>query len=82
MVSATGSAVSGANAALSVRALFQTLGKSRLGFASSIVFEPEGAREYVGGYDYWLRQRAEQAAIASPTKKEITSASRATVAAN
>jgi len=27
---------------------------------STIVFEPTGAREYVGGYDDWLRQRSEQ----------------------
>jgi len=25
---------------------------------STVVFEPEGIREYVGGYDDWLRQRA------------------------
>jgi ABC transport system ATP-binding/permease protein len=29
---------------------------------SSIVFEPEGVREYVGGYDDWQRQRAERSA--------------------
>jgi len=28
---------------------------------SCIVFEPEGAREYVGGYDDWLRQRSQRA---------------------
>ena len=27
---------------------------------STIVFEPTGVREYVGGYDDWLRQRPEQ----------------------
>jgi ATP-binding cassette subfamily F protein uup len=26
---------------------------------STIAFEPEGVREYVGGYDDWIRQRAE-----------------------
>jgi len=26
---------------------------------STIVFEPQGVREYVGGYDDWLRQRPE-----------------------
>jgi len=30
---------------------------------STIVFEPTGAREYVGGYDDWLRQRSEQLAM-------------------
>jgi ATP-binding cassette subfamily F protein uup len=29
--------------------------------SSTIVFEPEGVREYVGGYDDWLRQRTEPA---------------------
>ncbi len=29
---------------------------------STIVFEPDGAKEYVGGYDDWLRQRAAVAA--------------------
>jgi len=29
---------------------------------STIVFEPNGAREYVGGYDDWLRQRSESVA--------------------
>jgi ATP-binding cassette subfamily F protein uup len=37
---------------------------------STIVFEPGGAREYVGGYDDWLRQRsAENAATAA---REVT----------
>ena len=29
---------------------------------STIVFEPEGVKEYVGGYDDWLRQRADVSA--------------------
>jgi ATP-binding cassette subfamily F protein uup len=33
---------------------------------STIVFEPDGAREYVGGYDDWLRQRTLPDASASP----------------
>ena len=28
---------------------------------STLVFEPEGVREYVGGYDDWVRQRADSA---------------------
>ena len=31
--------------------------------SSTIVFEPTGAREYVGGYDDWLRQRSELLAM-------------------
>jgi ATP-binding cassette subfamily F protein uup len=31
---------------------------------STIVFEPGGVREYVGGYDDWLRQRSEAVAVA------------------
>ncbi len=34
---------------------------------SSIVFEPEGLKEYVGGYDDWVRQRAATAASSAPT---------------
>ena len=32
---------------------------------STIVFEAGGVREYVGGYDDWLRQRSEEVAAAS-----------------
>lgn len=39
---------------------------------STIVFEPGGAREYVGGYDDWFRQRAvaEEASAPKPTGKK------------
>ncbi len=48
---------------------------------STLVFEEEGLREYVGGYDDWLRQRAEPAANASSasssqTKDATTAAAR------
>jgi ATP-binding cassette subfamily F protein uup len=36
--------------------------------ASTIVFEEEGVREYVGGYDDWLRQRAAWLESAPPSK--------------
>ena len=36
---------------------------------STIVFEPTGAREYVGGYDDWLRQRSEQMAMPEAASK-------------
>ena len=36
---------------------------------STIVFEPTGAREYVGGYDDWLRQRSEQLAMPEAAAK-------------
>jgi ATP-binding cassette subfamily F protein uup len=36
---------------------------------STIVFEPRGIREYVGGYDDWLRQRPEQAAAEVTEKR-------------
>jgi len=36
---------------------------------STIVFEPTGAREYVGGYDDWLRQRSEQLAMPQAAAK-------------
>ncbi len=36
---------------------------------STIVFEPTGAREYVGGYDDWLRQRSEQMAMPAAAAK-------------
>jgi ATP-binding cassette subfamily F protein uup len=46
---------------------------------SMIVFEPDGIREYVGGYDDWLRQtksHQENQRTASPaTKGSVTSAS-------
>jgi ATP-binding cassette subfamily F protein uup len=35
---------------------------------STIVFEQSGVREYVGGYDDWLRQRADSAATSTPGK--------------
>lgn len=35
---------------------------------STIAFESEGVREYVGGYDDWLRQRSEPAQIDAPTR--------------
>jgi ATP-binding cassette subfamily F protein uup len=38
--------------------------------SSTIVFEPDGVREYVGGYDDWLRQRAEPAATVKPPAKD------------
>ncbi len=37
---------------------------------STIVFEPGGVREYVGGYDDWLRQRSE--AVAAACEQEVT----------
>jgi ATP-binding cassette subfamily F protein uup len=37
--------------------------------SSTIVFEPDGVREYVGGYDDWLQQRAEPAAAARPSEQ-------------
>ena len=39
---------------------------------SSIVFEPEGVKEYVGGYDDWLRQRAEPPANNRPLTRPNT----------
>ena len=36
---------------------------------STIVFEPTGAREYVGGYDDWLRQRSQQMAMPAAAAK-------------
>ncbi len=35
---------------------------------SSIVFEPEGLKEYVGGYDDWVRQRAAATAAAAASR--------------
>ncbi|MEX2092129.1 MAG: ATP-binding cassette domain-containing protein [Pirellulales bacterium] len=37
---------------------------------STIVFEPAGVREYVGGYDDWLRQRSD--AVAQACDEEVT----------
>jgi ATP-binding cassette subfamily F protein uup len=37
---------------------------------STIVFEPAGVREYVGGYDDWLRQRS--ADVAEATARAVT----------
>jgi ABC transport system ATP-binding/permease protein len=42
---------------------------------SSIVFEPEGVREYVGGYDDWQRQRAESSASAPSSLRATATAS-------
>jgi ATP-binding cassette subfamily F protein uup len=36
---------------------------------STIVFEPSGLREYVGGYDDWLRQRKHLVAPSTPTRR-------------
>ena len=36
---------------------------------STIVFEDGGVREYVGGYDDWLRQRANRLATKTPTRR-------------
>jgi ABC transport system ATP-binding/permease protein len=37
---------------------------------STIVFEPAGVREYVGGYDDWIRQRSEE--VAEATERAVT----------
>lgn len=37
---------------------------------STLVFEPAGIKEYVGGYDDWLRQRTPEPAIAVPAARE------------
>jgi ATP-binding cassette subfamily F protein uup len=39
---------------------------------STLVFEEAGLREYVGGYDDWLRQRSESAAEASSASRPQT----------
>ncbi len=39
---------------------------------STIVFEPGGVREYVGGYDDWLRQRSAEVAEASERAATLT----------
>ncbi len=41
---------------------------------STIVFEPSGVKEYVGGYDDWLRQRADQGAVTAVKKGKSSSA--------
>ena len=38
---------------------------------STIVFEDGGVREYVGGYDDWLRQRAARTGNSTPAKSKI-----------
>ena len=47
---------------------------------STIVFEPTGVKEYVGGYDDWLRQRPEQPKTKpprrEPKRQEIPSAAK------
>ena len=44
---------------------------------STIVFEQSGVREYVGGYDDWLRQRADSVTTSTPAKAPgITKSSR------
>jgi ATP-binding cassette subfamily F protein uup len=40
---------------------------------STIVFEAGNVREYVGGYDDWVRQRADRAALEMPTSKPAAS---------
>jgi ATP-binding cassette subfamily F protein uup len=40
---------------------------------STIAFEPDGVREYVGGYDDWVRQRAP----AAPVEEKVAPAARA-----
>ncbi len=47
---------------------------------STIVFEPGGVREYVGGYDDWLRQRSEEVAAASEEAATLTKEKRPTAA--
>lgn len=39
---------------------------------STIVFEPAGVREYVGGYDDWIRQRSTEVAEASERAATLT----------
>jgi ATP-binding cassette subfamily F protein uup len=50
---------------------------------STIVFEEDGVREYVGGYDDWLRQRPEPAAMDGQVKpapaKEVPKSSSASL---
>ena len=41
---------------------------------STIVFEEDGVREYVGGYDDWLRQRASVAEAIDTTSRPATAA--------
>jgi ABC transport system ATP-binding/permease protein len=42
---------------------------------STIVFESDGVREYVGGYDDWQRQRAERAAISASPARPVKASS-------
>lgn len=46
--------------------------------ASTIVFEPTGVREYVGGFDDWMRQRAPEPAaevrVKAPLDREVRAA--------
>jgi ATP-binding cassette subfamily F protein uup len=39
---------------------------------STIVFEPGGAREYVGGYDDWIRQRGTPGAASGAAERDAT----------
>jgi ATP-binding cassette subfamily F protein uup len=50
---------------------------------STIVFEPGGVREYVGGYDDWQRQRqsGEQAAATAPNKEKVAASKQVDAAA-
>ena len=41
---------------------------------STIVFEPEGIHEYVGGYDDWQRTRNARSSAAAPAAKQTASA--------
>lgn len=51
--------------------------------SSSIVFEPEGVREYVGGYDDWVRQRqASAASVTQKKEKQKVAAGKSTAASN
>jgi ATP-binding cassette subfamily F protein uup len=47
---------------------------------STIVFEPDGVREYVGGYDDWQRQRAERTASDASRARSTKSTPAASVA--
>jgi len=38
---------------------------------STIVFEEDGVREYVGGYDDWVRQRSERTAAVAQTDSKV-----------
>jgi ATP-binding cassette subfamily F protein uup len=45
---------------------------------STIVFEPGGVREYVGGYDDWLRQRSTENAVAAARDVTLSKEKRGT----